>query len=240
MSLRKREETQEMLRGGRNMRTLFSRQALLCLAGSILSGLLLTSCFSPLEWHAAAWVALVPILLVSRYSSPKAAFKWGLVCGLVFWVLGLSWLTSLADKAVPWPVTILLWLSLAAYCALYVAAFTMTVSYWFSAWGTHDWRKNVVITVFLPVLWIGFEYVRSNFATGFPWNTLGVSQALGRNEYSAAVCQLAPLASIAVAVSADAFLLRQRFLSGGAEVARSPGVRAGAALRIEVALPWIH
>ncbi|MEI6219224.1 MAG: hypothetical protein WCP86_10015, partial [bacterium] len=54
------------------------------LAGAVSSGLLLASCFSPLEWHVAAWFALVPLLLIAKHSTPGSAFKWGMLCGLIF------------------------------------------------------------------------------------------------------------------------------------------------------------
>jgi apolipoprotein N-acyltransferase len=78
------------------------------------------------------------------------------------------------------------WICLAAYCALYMAAFVMLVSGWFDICGTDDWRKNLAFTVVAPLLWVGLEYVRSHLISGFPWNTLGVSQ-----HDNLAVCQLA-------------------------------------------------
>jgi len=161
------------------------------LAGAVLSGLLLASCFTPLEWCAVAWFSLVPLILVARYSSPGSAFKWGLVCGVAFWAPALAWLLVLAEKGVPAPIAYLVLLLLVGYGSLYIALFAMTVSRWFATWGTENWRKNLGYTVAIPLLWVGIEFLRSHLVSGFPWNTLGVSQALATNQFSMSVCQLA-------------------------------------------------
>lgn len=166
------------------------------LSGAVLSGLLLASCFPPLEWHFAAWFALVPILLIARYSPPGSAFKWGMVSGLAFWIPALEWLRVLAHKGVPASFAYAGWIFLAVYCALYIAVFAMVVSGWFAAFGTNDWRKNLAVTLAIPLLWVGFEYLRSCLASGFPWNTLGVSQALAGNQYSLSICQVAELGGV--------------------------------------------
>lgn len=195
------------------------------LAGAISSGLLLASCFTPLEWHAVAWFAMVPLLLVARHSTPWNAFKWGLVCGLVFWIPALGWLRILAEKGVPAPIAYAGWFFLAAYCALYVAAFAMIVSRWFAAWGTDNWLKNLASIIVIPMLWVGLEYLRSHFASGFPWNTLGVSQALAVNQFSSSVCQVAELGGVyavsALIVMLNAGLTMTILRHGGVSVGRT-------------------
>ncbi|MEI6971394.1 MAG: apolipoprotein N-acyltransferase [bacterium] len=197
------------------------------LLGALLSGLLLASCFAPMEWHFAAWFALVPILLVARYSAPWSAFRWGMVCGLAFWIPALGWLRILAHKGVPAPVAYAGWFVLAAYCAVYIAVFAMIVSAWFAACGTEDWRKNIAATVVIPLLWAGLEYLRSHFASGFPWNTLGVSQALAGNQYSTSVCQVAALGGV-YAVSALIVLINAGL---AVTVIRHRGVSVGKSYR---------
>ncbi|MEI6807348.1 MAG: apolipoprotein N-acyltransferase [bacterium] len=176
------------------------------LAGAVSSGLLLASCFSPLEWHVAAWFALVPLLLIAKHSTPGSAFKWGMLCGLIFWIPALSWLRILSEKGVPAPVAFLAWMLLATYCALYIAVFAMIVSSLCTACGTGNWMRNLALIVAISVIWVGLEYLRSNLASGFPWNTLGVSQALASNQFSVSVCQVAELGG-GYAVSALIVLL---------------------------------
>ncbi len=170
------------------------RIGILKLLGALSTGILLAFSFPPVEWHGAAWCALIPLLVIARYSSPSAAFKWGLLSGAIAWLLSLAWLLRLVQTAVV-PVGnatlaavlgCLAWLALAAYCMLYIAVFASIAAGWFAAWGTSDWRKNIGFTVAIPMVWVGLEYLRSTLFTGFPWNALGVSQYANPS-----VCQVA-------------------------------------------------
>jgi apolipoprotein N-acyltransferase len=81
------------------------------LGGAVVSGILLATAFPPFNGAEAVWTALVPLLLVSRYSSPRTSFGAGFVCGLVFWLIDISWLLHLAQTGTNWPLAILAWLS---------------------------------------------------------------------------------------------------------------------------------
>lgn len=157
-------------------------------AASAGSGLLLASAFPPLSESQGAWVAFVPLLFVARLSNPRAAFRWGFLSGCTFWLSCLAWLLRLGRTGGPWLAVVPAWLGLTAYCALYTAAFAMTASALMrSEWepegkreGNAGWWRNtvrgVVLVFALPLLWVGFEYLRSVLFTGFGWNALGVSQ----------------------------------------------------------------
>jgi len=143
----------------------------------VLSGALLTAAFPPFGESEAAWMALVPLLLVARHCRPRRALRWGFAAGGVFWLAALSWLLTLSRTGGPWPLVMLGWILLAAYCALYTGAFAGLVA-WMAA-RTRDWPPAAAQACFLvatPVLWVGLEFSRSVLFTGFPWNALGVSQ----------------------------------------------------------------
>jgi len=176
-----------------------SKQAFLVLwrcVGALCSAFLLAAAFPPIEGAEAAWVAMVPLLLLARFSSPLESFRMGFLGGLVFWLISLSWVLRLSQTWGPWPVVALGWVLLACYCALYMGAFLMTVSAILAhsarrrtrekpgadacnglvAWHNPRIAENLVFLAVVPLLWVGFEYLRSSLFTGFPWNTLGVSQ----------------------------------------------------------------
>jgi apolipoprotein N-acyltransferase len=83
------------------------------------------------------------------------------------------------------PIVALAWLMLAAYCALYTGAFLMVVS---AIWKPEQpfasnrsrpaarYPEAIFRVLLIPMIWVGFEYIRSTLLSGFPWNTLGVSQ----------------------------------------------------------------
>jgi apolipoprotein N-acyltransferase len=155
------------------------------------SGLLLWSAFPPVAGAEAAWVGLVPLMLLARFTRPAAALRWGFASGLVFWLLTLSWLLRLGHTGAAWPVALTGWLALAAYCALYTGLFVCGLAGVFRLRGGRWWALGAA-----PVLWVGLEYARAAWFGGFPWNALGISQY--RN---VALCQAAAVGGV-YAVSA--------------------------------------
>ncbi len=125
--------------------------------------------FEGLEGAGAAWMALIPLLLVIRASRPKAAFAWGWASGFLFWLLTLSWLLALRHTWGGIAMPALGWVALSAYCALYTGLFAFV----FAA-VPDRWRLLPVLAA--PVLWAGTEWLRATLFSGFPWNPLGVSQ----------------------------------------------------------------
>jgi apolipoprotein N-acyltransferase len=201
----------------------WTRREILRLAGALLTGFLLFSAFPPMAGAEAAWVALVPLLLLARYSPPRLAWNWGLVAGLAFWLPSLAWLLRLRETGgVPWPVIGLGWAALAAYCALYVAAFAFTASVifrrrWGGAAAPRGWwtrlAGNVGVLVVLPLTWAGLEWLRGVIITGFPWNYLGASQYANLSVIQCAawggtyaVSAVLALMNVAVALTAERYV----------------------------------
>ena len=75
-------------------------------AAAVASGLLLSVAFPPHAQAEGAWMALVPLLLVIRWSAPRAAFGWAWLGGFVFWALTLSWFPAIIKNDGPWPLEI--------------------------------------------------------------------------------------------------------------------------------------
>lgn len=136
--------------------------------GAAATGLLLFAAFPPLEWKDLSWIAFVPLLLVARRAKARQAFRLGLVSGAVFWLSSIAWLTR---------VTVVGWLTLSLYCALFVAPAAVLFSAWTRRRGTGSGAANVALMVLLTAVWAGFEYLRSTLFTGFAWNPLGATQA---------------------------------------------------------------
>ncbi len=140
---------------------------------AVVAGLLCFTAFPPLEWAAAAWVALVPLLFIVATMTPARAFRFGLIAGLVFWWSSIIWLTRVSWAG---------WLMLGTYCALYIALFSMAASWVLRAKFCHA-RLGIAApyTLFvifvIPAIWVGLEYLRSTLFTGFSWNPMGITQA---------------------------------------------------------------
>ncbi len=137
------------------------------LIGSILSGLLLVASFPPLEWSAAAWIALVPLMLAARAVAPRRALALGFLAGVVFWICSINWLRYVTAPG---------WIGLSLYCALYTMPPAVLFSWWGRRWGTTGGSTNLALIMAVSIVWVASEYVRSVLLTGFPWNPLGASQ----------------------------------------------------------------
>ncbi|HOM59000.1 MAG TPA: apolipoprotein N-acyltransferase, partial [Kiritimatiellia bacterium] len=133
--------------------------------------------FPPQAQVHGMWMALAPLFLVIRRSRPREAFGWSWLCGMLFWLLTLSWFPAIIRNNGPWFLVLLGQGALAAWCALFLA---MTGAASARVWGwagqTPGWRRVATVAVFDPLLWVGAEVVRGWLFSGFAWNFLGVSQ----------------------------------------------------------------
>ncbi|MBI2153464.1 MAG: apolipoprotein N-acyltransferase [Candidatus Rokubacteria bacterium] len=136
------------------------------------SAVLLTAAYPTIDWSLLAWVALVPLLAAAVVRRPREAFADGWLQGTVFFFLLLRWLdhTFRNYSAIPWPVTWLPILGLAAYCGLYFGVVAVVVSWLRPRLGA-GWALATA-----PFLWVAGEWVRGQILSGFPWGLLGYSQ----------------------------------------------------------------
>lgn len=145
-------------------------------AACLVSAGLLVLAFAPFDESGAAWFALVPMIVLARFTEPRLSFRWHWLAGFVFWLCSVSWVLRLSRTGTTWWLAGLAWIGLAAYCALYWGAFGIGAAYLFGRAGNRNRLLNIAVMFILAVLWTGLEYVRSLLFTGFPWNTMAVSQ----------------------------------------------------------------
>jgi apolipoprotein N-acyltransferase len=145
------------VRSGPGMRTPLFRCLLAALAG-VFWGL----CFGRQPFSVASWIALAPLLLL--LSAPRPALL-GWIHGLAAWLTGLYWIAPTLQTfgGMSMPLAVVLTGVLAAYLALFHAAF---------AWlGAPIWRRWGLARLFaLPALWVALEWLRTYLGGGFPWN----------------------------------------------------------------------
>lgn len=142
----------------------------------LLPGLLLWAAFPPMGERMDVLFALAPLMWLSRRATVRKNVKSWFVAGSFFWVATLSWMPAIVKNGGPWPLVLLGWGGLAAYCAAYFAAYGWaSATYWefVRRKGRYGLRILGVLVV-EPILWCGFELVRSRFLGGFAWNQLGV------------------------------------------------------------------
>lgn len=146
-------------------------------AAAVLSGVLLWLAFPPQARADSAWLALVPLFLVIRRSTPRGAFGWAWLGGLIFWVLTLNWFPAIIKNEGPWPLVLLGQGALSAWCAAFLAVYAYaSCRAWQWAGEASGWKRVCVVTLADPLLWAGTEWARGWLFSGFAWNFLGVSQ----------------------------------------------------------------
>lgn len=137
---------------------------------SIFSGVLLTGAFPRIEIGFLAWIALVPLLYAAFDQKPGQSFRLGFITGLTHYLSLVYWLvyTMQTYGNLPFWTAVPLLFLLAAYLSLYIAFFSMIIS-WLKP-------KPLACFVIIPFLWVSLEYIRSFLLSGFPWELLGYSQ----------------------------------------------------------------
>ena len=151
-----------------------------------LPGFLLWASFPPMAEKTDVVFALAPLMWLARRSDPRTSAKRWFWNGIIFWVATLSWMPAIVKNGGPWPLVVLGWFALAAYCAAYFGLFGwLSAQYW--RWAREDalrpawirgggeyWKRLAGILLVEPILWCGLELVRSRLLGGFAWNQLGV------------------------------------------------------------------
>ena len=141
-----------------------------------LPGFLLWAAYPPMGERMDCLFALAPLMWLSRreVSAGIVAKRW-FQSGIFYWIATLSWMPAIVKNGGPWPLVVLGWFALAAYCALYFWLYGwLSAKYWrWAKCGTYG-RRLLGILLVEPVLWCGLELVRSRFLGGFAWNQLGV------------------------------------------------------------------
>lgn len=171
------------------------------LGACAMSVALLGGAFHPFVSTEGVWFGLAPLLILARFTPPVAAFGWGWFAGAGFWLVNLWWFLRLGDTGVAMPIAVLAWIALSVYAAIYTGVFLFMASEAFR-WTAEppEWRtegddsggadeaqsgeprswpgrlRRMLLILWMPIAWVGVEWLRSTLFTGFPWNALGVSQ----------------------------------------------------------------
>ena len=138
----------------------------------VLAAWALALAYPKIDYHLLAWLALVPLFSAALLLPVRAAFGWGWLTGTVFFAILLRWLdhTFRTYSAIPWPLTWLPIVALAAYCGLYFGGVAAAM-----AWVRVRMSVELALIVAAP-LWVALEWIRGWLMGGFPWGLVGYSQ----------------------------------------------------------------
>lgn len=128
---------------------------------SALSGVLVYASFPPFEVGVLAYFAFVPLCIATALSpNYRTSALCGLIAGCLAYLPAFWWLSSVTYGG---------WLFLSLYVAVYLLLFALIV---------HMTMREMpaIWPIAAACGWVGLEFVRSRFATGFPWLLMGYSQ----------------------------------------------------------------
>jgi apolipoprotein N-acyltransferase len=139
---------------------------------ALIAGLLLAAAFPNPGIAGFAWAAPALLVFAARGQKPGKAFRTGYLGGLAFWLASLYWLLFMPAPG----FSILGWLALSAYVALFPATWLWAVqSSKFK--GQSSWNGRTAWAFGGAAMWVTLEMVRGRFLGGFPWSFLGGSQS---------------------------------------------------------------
>ncbi|MGC8579136.1 MAG: apolipoprotein N-acyltransferase, partial [bacterium] len=143
---------------------------------SIISGLLAGFSFPKYGYAILAWVSYVPLLFSIKTINGKRpvlrAYFYGFISGFIANIILLYWVVVAMHRYgnINLIVSIFgLFLLASILSALYWGPFTLLIKVFMN-----DSRAGELI--FIPVIWVILEYIRTFLFSGFPWELLGYSQ----------------------------------------------------------------
>lgn len=128
-----------------------------------ISAALLSISFHPVGLYFLAWFGLVPVFFVIYNASPVKSFLTGLIFGFLFSLFSLFWIVFLQIETSIKLLMVFGMILMFLYIGLYIASgflFSKLLGLWI-----------------LPFIWAGLEYLKGLGELGFPWLSLGYSQA---------------------------------------------------------------
>lgn len=136
---------------------------------ALLSGLLITASFPPLKTDWLIWISLIPLLFAIKDTSPREAFKLGMIAGLSHYISLIYWIINVisAYGGLNIFISICVLLLLCLYLSIYLGVFSLLAAFF-----SHSRIK----ILFFAGAWVSLEYLRGIILTGFPWGLLGYSQ----------------------------------------------------------------
>ncbi len=128
--------------------------------------------FAPFGFFPVAIFSLAVLFYLCLELSPNKAFRIGLLYGLGYFAVGVSWLQiSIHQFGLP---VLAFSISMTILFILLIALFPALTTYCTSRFFRQSHTQKLLISY--PAFWVIFEWIRSWIFTGFPWLTVGYSQ----------------------------------------------------------------
>ncbi len=199
---------------------------------SVVSGAALACAYPNYNVPVLAWIAVVPLMLASRGASLRFAALCGLLYGLAFYGISVSWVYTVMHQYGPLPPLEAagVMATMVVTCALFKMFFAMGIS----LWGRTGPGKAACVA---PFLWVTMELGLGHLPDiGFPWNLLGYAAA--RNLALAQITTITGIYGLSWLVAAYNALLFWVISSEGAR-RRWGAISAAAVTAVLILAVWI-
>jgi apolipoprotein N-acyltransferase len=134
---------------------------------SIASGILTALSFPKFNLSILIWFSIAFLLYaIERSKDPNEAALLGFIFGLSFFLINLSWITTLSNFASCWAY--IGWILLSVFESAFILVFALTAKYFIS---------KRYLSLSIPFLWVFVEYLRSLGIFGVTAGVLGYSQS---------------------------------------------------------------
>lgn len=143
---------------------------------ALISGLLLPLSFSPFHLYPIAIISLSLLFNGWQGINVKLASWRGFLFGVGMFSFGVSWVyIAIHDFG---HANILSAILLASILISFLSLYLFILA-WIIKSITGPLLTHLDIVLLLPIAWLGFEWFKSSFLTGFPWLELGIGQIDG-------------------------------------------------------------
>ncbi|MCX8045181.1 MAG: apolipoprotein N-acyltransferase [Desulfobacterota bacterium] len=147
------------------------RRKPLAIVAALFTGVLMAAASPGINFHLLAWICLVPLLMVVNKQPCRSGLLLGWLAGFIFHLGLIYWVvvSMTVYGGLPWYGAVPVLLLFSAFLGLFTA---VPISLCCAVRSRAGWPCTAV----LPLFWTAFEYIKSWFLTGFPWDNLAHTQ----------------------------------------------------------------
>ncbi len=139
----------------------------------LIAGALLPLAFAPINIYSLSFFSLATLCYFWMDAKPSQAFWTGLVYGIGFFSVGVSWVFISINTYGNTPLLISIVMT-----ALFILIFSVYIALqgWIVRRFFHHSSNAIFCLCVFPAMWVIWEWVRATAFTGFPWLLIGYTQ----------------------------------------------------------------
>ncbi len=142
---------------------------------AVIGGISQALIWEPFNQADAAWFAWVPLIIIIRLATPRRAALGGFLTTLIASSISLFWLKSLGNFDVPLLLPYISVLGLSLIMSSYTLVFAYASATLLRYAPPPSTKRTLLLTIVVPLFFVGAEYAKCTYFTGFAWNPAGLA-----------------------------------------------------------------